>query len=365
MKALKILVGIFAVIGCLAIAVGGYYVYSRVGSGNLHIRNPINMAKPGGPATTQTLTSSNPENNSVLADYQRQMQTPVPGSTSGGPVQSAAQILAAKPIRTPDSSHKLIREWPTGRKWVALTFDDGPHPEWTPKFIDLLRSKGVKATFFLIGPNIEKNSELAKLLVESGFEVANHTMTHPQFKGKPIEKVREEISRTNDIIKEITGVQQVNAFRPPFGQAPKLVQDVCQELGLKIITWNIDTDDWRATTKEDKMTSIVLSQVKDGSIILMHDRTEKAYNTTVNIIDPIRAQGYEFVTVSELLGLKQPQAGPAAPAADAAAPAAGTAPLPTPASAAAAVPAATAVPTALAEPSAEAKNKLTSTPPRK
>lgn len=381
MKALKILVGIFAIVGCLAIAGGGYWVYSRVGSGNLHLRNPINMAKPGG-ATTQTLTSSNPENNAILADYQKQAQTPAPGGVGApagvgspaGSMQSAAQILASKPIRTPDSSHKLIREWPSGRKWVALTFDDGPHPEWTPKFIDLLRSKGVKATFFLIGPNIEKNPELARLILENGFDVGNHTMTHPSFKGKSIDKVREEIGKTNDIMKDVMGLQQVQLFRPPYGQAPKPVQDVCEQLGLKIITWNIDTDDWRNTTTEDKMTSIILSQVKDGSIILMHDRTEKAYNTTAKVIDPIRAQGYEFVTVSELLGLKPVQFVPAGQATAGAAPAsvppsaaaASTAPLPTPAT----TPAAAAPPASGADGKSEqggaaAKGKLTTTPPRK
>jgi peptidoglycan/xylan/chitin deacetylase (PgdA/CDA1 family) len=381
-KAIKILVGLFAVIGCLAIAAGGYFVYSRLGAGNLHLRNPINMAKPGG-ATTQTLTSSNPENNSVLADYQKQMQTPAPGAGSvpgaapgapGAPMQSAAQILASKPVRTPDASHKLIREWPSGRKWVALTFDDGPHPDWTPKFIDLLRSKGVKATFFLIGPNVEKNPEMAKLLLENGFEVGNHTMTHPSFKGKSIDKVREEIGKTNDILKSTLGLQEITLFRPPYGQAPKPVQDVCQELGLKIITWNIDTDDWRSTTNEDKMTSIVLSQVKDGSIILMHDRTEKAYNTTAKIIDPIRAQGYEFVTISELLGLKQAQAVPAGqPVAGGAAPAAGArarlaAPAGTPAAppaAAAAAPGGAQAAPADGGSAAGSKSKLTSTPPRK
>ena len=381
MKVLKIFVVLFAVVGCLAIAVGGYFVYSRIGAGNLHFRNPVNMAKPGdtsatAAAATPALTSSNPENNSVLADYQKQMQTPVPGAapgSPGGPVLSAAQVLASKPIRTPDASHKLIREWPTGRKWVALTFDDGPHPEWTPKFIDLLRSKGVKATFFLIGPNAEKNPELAKLILENGFEVGNHTMTHPSFKGKSIDKVREEIGKTNDILKNTVGLQQVTLFRPPYGQAPKPVQDVCEELGLKIITWNIDTDDWRATTTEDKMTSTVMSNVKDGSIILMHDRTEKAYNTTARIIDPIRAQGYEFVTISELLGLKAAQLVPAGQSAAGAAPAApaGNAPLPSPA---AAQPAPAATPAAAAG-AADAKpatggaapsaGKLTAAPPRK
>lgn len=339
MKALKILVGLFAIIGCLAIAFGGYFVYGRLKEGNLGLRNPIRIAGGGDQQTTPTatapLTSSDAQNASVLADYQRGQATPPPPPAPGGapagpatasgtpPPQSAAAQLLAKPVRTPDPSLKLVREWPTGRKWVSLTFDDGPHPEWTPKFIDLLRSKNVKATFFLIGPNVEKNPDIAKLLAESGFELANHTMTHPQLRGASRDKIVEELSKTNDIIKEVAGVPNVTLMRPPYGQAPKTVQDVCDELGLKIITWNIDTDDWRSSTGEDKMTSNVMSNLKDGSIILMHDRSEKAYNTTAKIIDQIRAKGFEFVTVSELLGWTPhtPHGGTGAAPAAAAAPA--------------------------------------------
>lgn len=319
MRALKILVGIFAVIGCLAIAFGGYYVYDRLRHGELKLRSPLRVAQDGQTtATAQAtpMTSSDAQNASILSDYQRTRATPPPPPAAGPatgrspiaaavgtpPPPSAAAQLAAKPVRTPDASLKLVREWPTGRKWVSLTFDDGPHPEWTPKFIDLLRAKNVKATFFLLGQQIEKSPEIAKLLVDNGFEVANHTTNHPQFRSASKEKIREELTRTNELIKEATGIAHVTLMRPPYGQAPKNVQEVCDELGLKIITWNIDTDDWRSSTGEDKMTSNVMSNLKDGSIILMHDRSEKAYNTTLNIIDQIREKGYEFVTVSELLG---------------------------------------------------------------
>jgi len=335
-KALKVLVGIFALIGCLAIAGGGYYVYTKLKSGGFGISSPIKIARPG-EETTATATAATPrvganaESSSILADYQKDAATPTPpagaapispGAQSAPgvtpPAMSAAAQLAARPIRTPDPSVKVIKEWPSGRKWVALTFDDGPHPEWTPKFIDLLKSKNVKATFFLIGPNVQKHQDIARLLAEGGFELANHTMTHPQFRSASKEKISEELGRTNEIIKEVTGIPAVTLMRPPYGQYPQKVQDVCDELGLKIVTWNIDTDDWRATTKEDEMTSNVMKNLKDGAIILMHDRSEKAYNTTARIIDDIRAKGYEFVTVSELLGWKQHTPwGGAAPAAGA------------------------------------------------
>lgn len=326
MKVLKALVVVFAIVGCLAIAAAGYYVFTR--SGNL-FQNPMSQ-KPAAGETTATAAatpaprSNNPENNTLLAEFQKTAETPAPAAGGSSAVGSVAAALAAKPVRTPGATDpSAIREWPTGRKQVALTFDDGPHPEWTPKFMDLLRSKNVKATFFVIGPNMEKHPEIGKLLADYGFEIGNHTMTHPQFRSKSVEAVREELGNTNEIIKSVSGVKDVTIMRPPFGQYPKNVQEVTKELGLRIVTWNIDTDDWRATTNEDRMTSLVMEGLKDGAIILMHDRSEKAYNTTARIIDDIRAKGYEFVTVSELLGLTPHQKDPALAGASSGEPAAG------------------------------------------
>ncbi len=92
-------------------------------------------------------------------------------------------------------------------------------------------------------------------------------------------------------------------MRPPYGSVNKKVEDVADELGLRIICWSIDTDDWRKTTTKEKMVETVKKNARDGAIILMHDRFEKSYETTAEVIDALRAQGFEFVTVGELLGM--------------------------------------------------------------
>lgn len=318
-------VAIFAT--CFGIAFAGFYLFMRLNKGTAPV------AGAGAGATTETVVAQQPaakggEVSDLVQDYKRAQEqknaTPAPvagqpaaTSTAGGQV-AAAGATPAKPVPTPDPMKKLIRENRTGRKWVALTFDDGPHAEFTPKFIELLKSKNVRATFFLIGPNVEQHPDLAKQLVDNGFELGNHTSKHLYLSKQSPEKVREELVSTSDAIKNATGAN-VSIMRPPYGAANPMVQKICEEMGLKIITWSIDTDDWRKTTNEDQMTSNVMKNVTDGSIILMHDRYEKSFNTTAQIIDKLRAQGYEFATVSELLGFKKrgesPHSGaPAAPA---------------------------------------------------
>jgi peptidoglycan/xylan/chitin deacetylase (PgdA/CDA1 family) len=315
-KVLQVIVVLFAIVGCLALALGGFYIYTVSRTGGFKFSNPL---KTEVAQTTAPLTSKNPEYAALLKDYQ---PTPAPVVANaaapvapGQPAVAAAAVAtpAQRPIQTPGPDDLLIREWPTGRKWVCLTFDDGPHPTYTPKFIDFLKSKNVKATFFLIGPEVKKSPDLARELHENGFELGNHTMTHPNFKLAKFtpDKIFEELNDTSEIIKQYSGQKEVTLMRPPYGYAPKKVRDQTDKLGLKIITWSIDTDDWSNKTTADEMTSNIMKNLKDGSIILMHDRFEKSLETTERVVDLIRAEGYTFVTVSELLGLSPWKPGPA------------------------------------------------------
>jgi peptidoglycan/xylan/chitin deacetylase (PgdA/CDA1 family) len=344
MKLLTIL-AVFAV--CFVVAFYGSRIYMM-----------MQQEKEVAATTGGAVEAGKDELSSIVEDYRRAEESAKLAAESGatdaaGNPAAAARKTPAGPVRTPDPANKLIREHGTGRKWVALTFDDGPHPEYTPQFMELLKSKNVRATFFLLGPMVKNRPELAKQLVDSGFEVANHSWKHPTLSKLSPDAIREELQKTTDIITEATGAK-VELLRPPYGSANKKVQDICDELGLRIITWNIDTDDWRKETTADKMTSTVMTNLRDGSIILMHDRSDKAFETTANVIDMIREKGYEFVTVGELIGLRaegQPQAkageGGAAPPAQKAAPeVADAAPQSTPAAAAAA-PAATQQPVAI------------------
>ncbi|MBX7245242.1 MAG: polysaccharide deacetylase family protein, partial [Candidatus Sumerlaeaceae bacterium] len=259
------------------------------------------MGLLGRSAPADAVASKPPPNqfSSIVDAYRKPAElTKASGADIG---TSGTATGLAKPARTPDPSMKVIREFRTGHNRVALTFDDGPHPAYTPRFIELLKSKNAKATFFLIGDNVKKNPEIAKSLVDNGFEVGNHSWTHPILSKLTPAKAQDELSRTSDAIKEATGVLPT-LMRPPYGSANKMVQDLCDSMKMKIICWNIDTNDWKKGSVAEAMTKLIMKNTHDGTIILMHDRQESTYKTTEAVIDQLRAAGFEFVTVSELLG---------------------------------------------------------------
>lgn len=257
----------------------------------------------GGRGATRDLSKiveaySRHEELAKIGSTERLDVTTTPARGGGGESEGVQRA----PERTPPPTMGIIREWPTGRKRIALTFDDGPHPDFTPKFLALLASKKVRATFFLLGPNAEKHPELVKAIAEAGHEIGNHSWSHPVLNKLTPDKIREELTKTNSTIEQAVG-SRPHLMRPPYGSANKKVQEICQELGLRIICWSVDTDDWRKATTAEKMWEIVKKNVRDGAIVLMHDRYDKSLETTAKTIDEFRAQGYEFVTVSELLGL--------------------------------------------------------------
>ncbi len=327
MKIIQALVVLFAIVGCLALALGGFFVYTMSQSGGENFLTRLTKGKAvettataAAPAAAATpVPVANTEYASVIQQYQTPTPAPqVAAAPGAAPVAAvpASMTPVPKPVKTPGPEEGKIRSWPSGKKWVALTYDDGPHPEWTPKMIELLKSKNVKATFYMLGQQIERFPDIAKDVATAGFEIANHTMSHPNFNKSSMtpEKIREELQGTNDLIAEHATRIPVVSMRPPFGYAPKKLEDICKEMGMAIVAWNIDTDDWRSSTNADKMAENIMKNLGDGAIILMHDRHEKTYDATAAVIDKIRAEGYEFVTISELLGLKQPGATPAAPA---------------------------------------------------
>lgn len=364
MKIIQAIIAIFAIVGCLALALGGYFIYTSSQKGGDNLLTRLQAARavvPGAEQTTATAAAP-PAKNSEYASIIQQYQpspTPVPAAPVGNapagavgvaPVAQVAAVASApaqRPISTPKPDEGKIRNWPSGRKWVALTYDDGPHPEWTPKLVELLTQKGVKATFFLLGQEIKRFPDIARSLDEKGFEVGNHTMNHPDFNKSAMtpEKIKEQLQGTNDLIAEYVTRKPINIMRPPYGNTPKKLESICKDMGLQIIAWNIDTDDWRSSTQVKDMVNNIMKNLSDGSIILMHDKHQKTYDTTAEVIDKIRAEGYEFVTVGELLGLTPhtapgPHPAAAAPQVAAAAQAPAAAPVasgvpPVPASAAA------------------------------
>jgi peptidoglycan/xylan/chitin deacetylase (PgdA/CDA1 family) len=186
-------------------------------------------------------------------------------------------------------------------KCIALTFDDGPDPG-TTKLLDTLKANHAKATFFVLGSQVATNADILKREVAEGNEVGNHTYTHMKLAGAPEAKVQEEIGKTQDAIKLVLGISPV-LFRPTYGATDKQLDAVTKQDNLAQILWTVDTDDWRDHNSA-LIEKRVLKGAKPGHIILMHDVRPTTVAAVPNIIKKLAAQGYKFVTVSELYGGK-------------------------------------------------------------
>ncbi|MCS7187906.1 MAG: polysaccharide deacetylase family protein [Armatimonadota bacterium] len=188
-------------------------------------------------------------------------------------------------------------------KFVALTFDDGPHPVYTPKILDTLRKYNVKATFFLIGKRVEQFPEIARRIVSEGHEVGNHTYSHPNDLPKEDwNKIGLEIDRCSEAIEQVTGVRP-KFFRPPKGFLNYKVLTLAQLKGYNIVFWTVSADHKNASTPRT-MARRVLKLVHPCAIVLMHDgripSRWKDVKALPMIIEGLRKRGYKFVTISEL-----------------------------------------------------------------
>ncbi len=194
-----------------------------------------------------------------------------------------------------------ITAWPTGRKLVALTFDDGPNARVTPALLELLVREKVKATFYLLGQSVQACPQLVDRIAREGHELGNHSYSHPQLTKAGAEGTRRELTRARDLVASCTTAQMAT-MRPPYGAHNAAVRQVCAEMGYKVILWDVDTNDWRKGMTAQRVIDTIRRDTRDGSIILMHDRLPQiTVPATEAAIKDLKAKGFEFVTVSELL----------------------------------------------------------------
>jgi peptidoglycan/xylan/chitin deacetylase (PgdA/CDA1 family) len=190
---------------------------------------------------------------------------------------------------------------------VAMTFDDGPHPKLTPRLLDLLKERGIKATFFVIGKCVAEFPDIAKRIVDEGHEIANHSWSHPQLPKLSPAAFTAEITQTNDAIQQATGVRPVT-MRPPYGAInPTLTKRLNEEYGLSVILWSVDPQDWKIR-KSDHVSSHIIKNAAPGSIILAHDIHASTIDAMPAALDALQAKGYKFATVSELISMDRPAA---------------------------------------------------------
>ena len=181
-------------------------------------------------------------------------------------------------------------------KYIALTFDDGPNPEYTPILLDGLKERGVKASFFLLGKYVEEQEELVKRMAEEGHLIGNHSFHHVILSKLPLEEAREEIERTNAAIEKASGVRPVY-IRPPYGEWNDKLDE---QTGMETVFWNVDPLDWKVLDR-GRVAEHIISHVKNGSVILLHDSYPSTVEAALEVVDTLKEQGYTFVTVDELL----------------------------------------------------------------
>jgi len=181
---------------------------------------------------------------------------------------------------------------------IALTFDDGPRASVTNRILDSLSQYGGRATFFMVGTNVPHNGDVIRRMVAQGCEVANHTNDHKYISKLSSDGIVSQVSAVNQKVAAVCGVSPV-VMRPPGGYVDAHSLSVLGSMGMPAIMWSIDTRDWQHRNAQRTINN-VLSQVKDGDIILMHDIYDATADAAVVLIPELTARGYQLVTVSEL-----------------------------------------------------------------
>jgi peptidoglycan-N-acetylglucosamine deacetylase len=190
--------------------------------------------------------------------------------------------------------------------YIAMTFDDGPSATLTPKLLDLLAAHHIKATFFVIGENVAEHPEIVERAAREGHEIANHSWSHPNFGKMSDEGVRRQLSRTDDAIKNATGVRPT-LLRPPYGSiTARQKRWIHDEFGYQIILWDVDPYDWKRPGPS-VVCNRILKETRPGSIVLSHDIHRGTIEAMPSTVDQLQAKGFKFVTVSELIRMLVPQ----------------------------------------------------------
>lgn len=192
-----------------------------------------------------------------------------------------------------------VRAEPPDR-YVALTFDDGPSGRFTRRLLDGLQTRGAKATFFLCGYRLKDYGKEAVRAAGEGHEIGIHGYSHDSMCAMTAEEVRREIRRTADLLPP--GCHPL-FLRPPGGACGDGVSEAAKADGLFIVNWSLDSRDW-ANREVSTVVNNVVSKVRDGDVILMHDMTDSSVTAALRIIDILSARGYHFVTVTNLAQIK-------------------------------------------------------------
>lgn len=232
---------------------------------------------------------------------------------------SEGRVLARYDI--PPAHPTLFRQDALEEDRVAITFDDGPDPEWTPRILDILKQRGVKAAFFIVGQEAERNPDLVRRIVAEGHEIGNHSFTHPNLAELPPSMIRLQLNATERLIESLTG-RSTNLFRPPYNadSHPSKLEEllpisIAQSLGYMTILENIDPKDWEKPSAEELLARVQAAR-DQGNIILLHDGggdRSATIEALPAIIDYLRERGDRITGIGELLGMDSTKTMPPLP----------------------------------------------------
>jgi peptidoglycan-N-acetylglucosamine deacetylase len=207
---------------------------------------------------------------------------------------------------------------PPGSKQIALTYDDGPNDPHTLRLLEILAKHNVHATFFLVGRYVKQRPDIAREVARAGHVVGNHTFNHPNLIYASAAQVRSELQQCTQALTEAVG-QHSRLFRPPFGGRRPVTLRIARSLGLEPVMWNVTAWDWKGKPAE-YLERRVCRQVRGGDVILLHDGGHAVFGAdrsqtviaTDRLIARYKAEGYDFVTVPEMMGKEAATSQPSA-----------------------------------------------------
>lgn len=219
--------------------------------------------------------------------------------------KAISPALKPKPAATPAEPPITFNSVHVDGPCIALTFDDGPNPALTPKLLDLLAARHLKATFFVVGQNAADHPDILRRAVREGHEIGNHTWSHPNLAKLSDEAVRHELQKTDDAITAAIG-KRPTLLRPPYGSITAHQKHwIHDEFGYRIIIWDVDPLDWKRPGPS-VVTARILKETKAGSIVLAHDIHAPTIEAMPATFDQLMKKGFKSVTVTELLAMATP-----------------------------------------------------------
>ncbi len=223
---------------------------------------------------------------------------PLPNSGAVGDTPGQRPPLPTS-IGTRDSYSSVSTNLP----FLALTFDDGPHPTNTPRLLDILKARDVKATFYVVGTNAKRYPEILRRIISEGHEIGNHTITHGDLKKMSEAQVRKELTESHQAILSATGVAP-RTMRPPYGSITQAQKTwIRREFNYPSILWSVDPEDWKRPGSS-VVASRLVSGAKPGGILLVHDIHAPTIDAIPSAVDQLKQKGFQFVTVTQLIAME-------------------------------------------------------------